>query len=67
MDWHQFLRDERSRKLASVEALLSGGLVISTRGGGEIRDVTAEMVDQHQLHIAEIENILATAGEPLDT
>jgi hypothetical protein len=63
-DWHQFLRDERARKLASIEMLAGGVYHISRTEGGEVRDMSEEIIADYTRHIAEIESILATAGEP---
>lgn len=67
MEWYEFLREERARKLNSIEALSSGSLVISARTDGVVRDVSAEMIADHQQHIAELEEILRAAGESFDT
>ena len=66
MDWYHYLREERARKLAAVDALSSGGAVLLVRTDGEFRDVSMKMITEHGWHIAEIEEILTAAGKPFD-
>lgn len=66
VDWHRYLKEERARKLASIDALSSGGVVISLRTDGELRDVSERMIAEQQWHIAEIEEILTAAGIQFD-
>jgi hypothetical protein len=66
MEWYHFLREERARKLAAVDALSSGAAVLLVRTGGELRDVSAKMITENGWHIAEMEQILTAAGKPLD-
>jgi hypothetical protein len=59
MDWLEFLRSERSRKLESIEMLSSGRIAISRTEGGNRVDLSEEMIADHKRHIQEIEQILA--------
>jgi hypothetical protein len=63
LQWYEFLRAERARKLKAIEQLSTGKVRLSVRTDGELRDVSHEMVADHKRHIAEIEEILSAAGE----
>jgi len=65
-DWFRYLKEERARKLASIDALASGGVVISLRTDGVLQDVSERMITEQKWHIAEIEEILAATGKPFD-
>lgn len=66
MDWHEFLREERSRKLMANELMASGRIGTSTLQDGVRIDTTEEAIANNKVHIAEIETILAEAGESFD-
>jgi hypothetical protein len=66
MPWYQFLRDERARKLTHIEWLESGKLIVSHLVDGKTTDANGEMIADFRRHVAEIEQILAEAGEPFD-
>ncbi|MFA6219706.1 MAG: hypothetical protein WC692_07985 [Erythrobacter sp.] len=65
MDWHQFLREERARKLQSIEMLNARAYTISRWQNGESRDLNDEIVADYRRHINEIEQLLTNAGVPL--
>ena len=62
MDWHQYLSEERARKITAIEGLSSRQIVIAVN----YHEVSEKTIAEHQKHIAEIEAILAAAGAPLD-
>lgn len=66
MSWHQFLRDERARKLESIEMLAARDYTISRTEGGQVRVLNDEIISDYRGHIAEIEQLLTDAGEPFD-
>jgi hypothetical protein len=59
MEWHNFLREERNRKISSIDMLSEGRISISINN----QDVSPQVIADHQKHIAEIESILTAAGE----
>lgn len=65
MEWHQFLREERNRKLQSIEWLETRSNGLSTMIDGYYQDTSEQMIAEHRSHIAEIEEILKAASEPL--
>jgi hypothetical protein len=65
MEWYDFLREERARKLENIKQLSSGNVRITVRTDGELRDVSDEMVADDKSHVAEIEEILTKADQPL--
>lgn len=67
MDWHKYLREERSRKLVHIALLRSGQIKISRTTLGDAAPLNDEMIADYERHIAEIEKILTDAGEPFDT
>lgn len=66
MEWHQYLREERARKLSAIKDLSSGRITLSVRSDGEVRDTSTDMIAEHEKHIAEIEEILRAADEPFE-
>lgn len=66
MNWHQFLREERKRKLTTNDLLSAGCIGTSMMRNGVRIDTNQEAITTNEEHIAEIEAILAEAGEPLD-
>jgi hypothetical protein len=65
-DWHQFLREERARKIASIEQIVAGSYRITWTTNGLTTDLSDEIIADNHKHIAEIEQILTVAGEPFD-
>lgn len=65
MEWEQFLIDERARKLAHVQVLMSGSVTISAKFGYETEDVSAEIIREDLRLISEIEQILEAEGSEL--
>ena len=66
MEWYQYLRDERARKINALQRLLSGDLSTVGNRGGERIDTSVETVERMRRNIAEIEQILVAAGVPLE-
>jgi hypothetical protein len=66
MDWHDYLREERKRKLAANDLMSSGRLGTREKRDGEFVDTTAEMITTNNNHIAEIEGILTAANIAFD-
>jgi hypothetical protein len=62
VQWYQFLKEERARKLAAIDDLASGKIAVAVN----YQDVSQQMIADHQEHIAEIEAILAGAGHSFD-
>lgn len=62
MEWEQFLIDERARKLAHVQVLMSGSVTIIARFGEGSEDVSAEIIREDLRLITNIEQILETEG-----
>ena len=63
MEWHQFMREERARKLAVIDSLSSGSMTIAVSS----QDVSANIAEEFRHHVAQIETILRAAGQPLDS
>lgn len=66
MEWHQYLREERSRKTEALRRFAAGELTLSEARGGESVDTTDAAVERMRRNIAEIDEILAAAGVPPD-
>lgn len=66
MSWHQYLRDDRARKLHSIEMLAARDYTISRTEGGRVHILNDEIISDYKDHIAEIEQLLTEAGEPFD-
>lgn len=64
--WHDFLRRERQSKINSIEMLSTGRVRLGRTEAGVTRDTTQEALDKDKLDLAEIEELLTSAGEPLD-
>lgn len=65
-DWHQFLREERARKISSIEQLVAGTYRITWTTNGRTTDLSDEIIADNRKHIIEIEQLLTAAGEPFD-
>ncbi len=65
-NWHQFLREERARKIASIEQIVSGAYQITWTTNGRTTDLSDQIIADNRKHIAEIEHLLTAAGEPFD-
>jgi len=65
-NWPQYLRDERARKISSIEQMLSGACKITWTTQGITTDLSDEIIADNRKHIAEIEQLLTAAGEPFD-
>ena len=66
MTWHDFLREERRRKLTANELMAAGRIGTSTLQNGVRVDTTEEAIATNMEHIAEIETILTESGERFD-
>jgi len=62
MEWEQFLLDERARKLAHVQVLMSGNVTITARIGEKSEDVSAEIIREDLRLISSIERIIEAEG-----
>lgn len=65
-NWHQFLREERARKISNIEQLVAGTYRITWTTNGRTKDLSEEIIADNHKHIAEIEQLLTAAGEPFD-
>jgi hypothetical protein len=66
MEWHQYLRTERTQKIHGLMRFLSGDLsIVETRAGEQV-ETTEAAIARLRRNIAEIEQILAAAGVPLE-
>ena len=62
-----FLRFQRTVKLAGMQLMQDGHFTPTrNRPNGETTDASARQIEMMQAHIAEIEALLADAGEPLE-
>jgi hypothetical protein len=66
MEWHQYLRAERTQKITGLMRLLSGDLSIVENRYGERIETTDVAIERLRRNIAEIEQILTAAGVPLE-
>ena len=66
MEWHQYLREERARKVQGLMRFLSGDLSIVECRDGERVETTDAAIARLRRNIAEIEQILTAAGVPLE-
>lgn len=66
LDFYQRAREERIRKLSVVEQMESGRLRSLESCDGVEEDVTAREIQRNLDEIAEIEQFLAKAGEPIE-
>lgn len=66
MTWHDYLRYERGEKMREIEMLSSGRVRSFITTDGVQRETTQENVEKLKSDIAEIEQILRDAGEPVD-
>ena len=66
MNWHDFLRNERKRKLKATSLMISGHIGTSMLKDGVQIDTTEDSIATNIQHIAEIETILEEAGESVD-
>lgn len=67
MTWMEFLRYERLEKLSHLDVLATGRVQSFTRTNGELRETTGENIEKLTAEVAQIEQILREAGEPIDT
>jgi hypothetical protein len=66
MEWQQYLRAERAQKIEWLMRCLSGDLsVVESREGGRV-ETTEAAIERLRRNVAEIEQILAAAGVPLE-
>ena len=66
MTWHDFLRRERSDKLVEIEMLSSGRVRSFLTTDGVQRETTEQGIEKLKADIAEIEQILTDASEPIE-
>lgn len=66
MNWHDFLRKERKRKLKATSLMISGHIGTSMLKDGVHIDTTEDSIATNIQQIAEIETILEGAGESVD-
>ena len=66
MTWVEFLRYERLEKLSHLDVLGSGRVQSFMRTDGVQRETTQENIERLTAEIAQIEQILRDAGEPID-
>ena len=58
MDCKQFLREERERKLAHIQVLMSGNVTITAKIGERPEDVSAEIIRENLRLVSQIEKLL---------
>lgn len=58
MSWERFLIDERARKLAQVQVLMSGNVTITAAFGDSAEDVSAQIISENLRLVEEIDGIL---------
>lgn len=66
MEWHQFLREERARKVKSIALLEAGTITFSQNTSGFHVDTSTHLAEELRGHVIEIDAILAAAGQPLE-
>lgn len=65
-NWHDFLRGERTRLIQDTEFLETGTITITRMEAGVITDLLPGAIETNYRNIAEIEQLLADAGEPME-
>ena len=62
MNSHDYLREERRRKIAANDLMSAGQIAMSRMQNGVMEDTTAEAINANKEHIAEIEKNLTAAN-----
>jgi hypothetical protein len=66
VEWDQFMREERARKLAHLRVLMSGNVTILARSENRTEDVSSEIIRETLVLIEQIETILRRHRLPLE-
>lgn len=65
-NWHDFLRQERARLIQETEFLESGTISITRTVAGVETDLLPDAIDTNRRNVAEIEELLTNADEPIE-
>ena len=65
-NWHDYLRSQRKQMIQDTEFLQSGTIRISRTEAGVITDLGPSAIEANTRNIAEIEQLLTDAGEPVE-
>lgn len=64
--WADYLRRERSRLIEDTEFLRSGKVRITRTEAGQVTDLTPGAIEANLRNVAEIQDLLMSAGEAVE-
>lgn len=65
-NWHDFLRAERKRLITDTEFLEAGNISITRTTAGVKTDLVPGAIETNKRNVAEIEELLTNAGQPIE-